>query len=319
MSEPTVDLDLLRTFQAIYRAGTMTGAAHDLHLSQPAVTARLKSLESACGTRLFDRTSRGCVPTSTAHDLARRCEEPLGQLASIAASLGRPTELKGTRLRLGAPAEYLAEQLAPALVPLTGTGMRVAVTLGSATDLIDDLLHGDLDLVVSTVRPPDRTRWTTLADEEFILVAAPAIAGQIDPAQLADNPARALGALPRITYDEAQSITRRWWQHVLGTRPPPAPTISVPDLRAIQTLVLAGAGISALPTYLVQDALAEGRLVELHPTEDPPINTLYLATMSHLREQPHVDAAWQALLAHDPERPRSTGETSRPADRSVRH
>lgn len=40
----------------------------------------------------------------------------------------------------------------------------------------------------------------------------------------------------------------------------------------------AGAGISFLPRYLVEPALATGRVVQLHRPEVPPLNTLYLAT-----------------------------------------
>lgn len=290
-----VDLDLLRTFQAIYRSGTITGAANALQLSQPAVTSRLQALEAACGANLFDRTSRGCAPTTAAHDLAQRCEAPLGELVAIAASLGRPTEIRGTRLRLGGPAEYLAEQVAPQLAALGGTGMRISITLGLTDDLIAQLLRGDLDLVVSTTKPPDRTVWTTLDDEEFTLVAAPTVAADLRESIRVDGARSALAAVPRVTYDAQQSITRRWWRHVLGTPPPPGPTFTVPDLRAVRSLVVAGAGVAVLPTYLIRDALRAGDLLELVPTTDPPINTLFLASMSHLRHQPHVEAAWKAL------------------------
>lgn len=293
----TVDLDLLRTFQAIYRAGTMTGAATALHLSQPAVTARLQVLEGVCGTRLFDRGSRGCTPTAAADDLARRCEAPLGALAAIAASLGCPTELQNTRLRLGVPGEFFEYYVAPRLAPLTKTGMRMNVCFGLADELLRQLLHGDLDLVVSTVKPSDKTLWTALADEEFILVAAPQLASELRDALLQREPAEVLKSVPHITYDEQQSVTRRWWRHVLGSRPPAGPAITAPDLRAVRALVLAGAGISALPAYLVEDAIRAGDLVELHPSIDRPINTLYLATMAHLRHQPHVDIAWTAITA----------------------
>lgn len=294
---PTRDLDLLHTFQAIHRAGTLTGAANVLGLSQPAVTARLQTLESLCGVRLFDRTPRGCVPTSAADDLARRCEAPLGELAAIAASLGSPREIRGARLRLGAPAEYFTEVLAPRLAPLTEQGLRLEVRFGLAGDLLAQVVHGDLDLVVSTIRPPDRARSTPLDDEEFHLVAAPDLAGRLDAALLRADPARALAAVPRVAYDEKQSIIRRWWQHVLGARPPAGPVVTAPDLRAVRELVLAGVGVSALPTYLVSSDLAAGRLVELCPSEDGPINTLYLVTMGHLRHQPHVAAAWQAVTS----------------------
>lgn len=295
MSERAVDLELLQTFQAVYRSGSMTGAASALGLSQPAITARLQALERASGARLFVRGPRGSTPTTAADDLARRIEAPLGELASVVARLGRPTDLRETTLRVGAPAEHLERALATEVAAMGRTGMRVEVSLGLADELLARLADGRLDLVVSTVKPSDRTTWQVLADEEFHLVASPTLADEIDPDVLRSDPARALAAVARIAYDPQQSVLRRWWQHVLGERPPARPQITVPDLRSVLALVLSGAGVSALPDYLCGPHLASGELVELVVTDDPPINSFYLATMGHLRHQPHVAAAWELL------------------------
>lgn len=188
-----------------------------------------------------------------------------------------------------------AEVLAPRLTRVTEAGVRVEVALGLADDLLSRLRQGHLDLVVSTVRPRGKTHSVTLDDEEFLLVAAPAVARGLDARLLRDDPARALAQVPRVTYDEQQSITRRWWRHVLRRRPPAAPAITVPDLHAVRRLVLAGVGLSALPSYLVADDVDAGRLVELCPTDDRPINTIFLVTLDHLRHQPHVALGWGAL------------------------
>jgi DNA-binding transcriptional LysR family regulator len=50
----------------------------------------------------------------------------------------------------------------------------------------------------------------------------------------------------------------------------------VPDLRALAAAAVAGAGVTVLPSYLIADELADGRLVVLRETDDPPINTLYI-------------------------------------------
>ncbi|WP_326793283.1 substrate-binding domain-containing protein [Streptomyces sp. NBC_00841] len=52
----------------------------------------------------------------------------------------------------------------------------------------------------------------------------------------------------------------------------------VPDLRAVLVAVEAGAGVSVLPRYLAEPALAAGSVVQLHDPEVAPLNTLYLAT-----------------------------------------
>ena len=50
-----MDLALLRTFQAVVRAGGMRRAAEQLHVTQPAISARMRLLEGELGVELFER------------------------------------------------------------------------------------------------------------------------------------------------------------------------------------------------------------------------------------------------------------------------
>lgn len=54
--------------------------------------------------------------------------------------------------------------------------------------------------------------------------------------------------------------------------------MTVPDLRAVLAAVIAGAGVSALPRYVAEPALAAGSVEQLHHPEVPPLNTLYVVT-----------------------------------------
>ncbi|GAA3444150.1 hypothetical protein Pve01_67250 [Planomonospora venezuelensis] len=75
-----ISLDLFRTFLAVHRTGSVTAAAHTLGLSQPAVSAQVRALETALERRLFDRLPRGVAPTPAADELARRLAAPLDAL-----------------------------------------------------------------------------------------------------------------------------------------------------------------------------------------------------------------------------------------------
>src|SRR5581483_6733881 len=133
-----------------------------------------------------------------------------------------------------------------------------------------------------------------LYDEEFVLVASPALAARLDPDQLAAQPARALADVPLLAYAEDLPVVRRWWRHVLGSPPPRRAALVVADLRGLRTAALAGAGLTVLPRYLCAGDLTAGRLVAPIPTDDPPINTLYLATRTATRLEPHIECAWAA-------------------------
>ncbi|MCG9661325.1 LysR family transcriptional regulator [Vibrio mediterranei] len=78
-----MDLNLLTTFGAVYRHRSITMAAEELELTQPAVSAALKRLEVVVGKTLFVRSGRGIAPTGAAVALADKIETPLAILETV--------------------------------------------------------------------------------------------------------------------------------------------------------------------------------------------------------------------------------------------
>lgn len=258
------DVSLWRTFLAAHRSGSVSAAARMLGLAQSSVTAQLQTLERHMGEPLFERHARGIRPTPRADDLTARLAGPMDQLALVAGAAA-----PASPVRLGGAAEFLERVAMPALGPAIAAGLRLTVVPGLADDLLEQLRVGSLDLVISAVRPRGRTLpASALCDEEFALVAASSLG--IDPAE------RPRLEHPLLAYARDLPILRRYWRHVFGERLEREPDLVIADLRAVAAAAVAGAGVTVLPTYLIADELADGRLVVLHPTDDPPINTLYL-------------------------------------------
>lgn len=270
ISDGLQDLGLWRTFLVAHRSGSVSAAARTLGLAQSSVTTQLQALEASIGEPLFVRHARGIRPTPRADELAARLSGPLDALAD---ALGSRPAAEQPVVRLGGAGEFLAHIAAPALASAVAEGLRLSVTTGLADDLLDQLRAGSLDLVISAVRPRGRALPSMpLFDEEFVLVASPSL-GVVPSPILAPV---ALAHVPLLAYDRDVPILRRYWRHVFGIRLDREPALVFPDLRALAAAAVAGAGVTALPTYLIADELASGRLVDLRPTEDPPINTLHL-------------------------------------------
>lgn len=284
------NLDLLATFLAVYRAGSISTAATQLGRSQPSVSERIATLESALGVTLFARSRRGVEPSAEADRLAARVAEPVDQLDSVwRAPFADPTGV----VRIGGASDVIATRLLPAVATLSGRGLRLEFELGLAQPLLDRLVSGHLDVVVSAIRPRHPAiRYRGLIDEEFVLIGAPALARTIDPGRMRDDPASALGHLPLVAYDAHPSILRRYWRSQFGARPANPLAIIVPDLRAVLAAVIAGAGISAVPRYLADAAIHAGTVEVVHRSDDPPINTLFVA----LPTAPEPSAATAVVL-----------------------
>ncbi|MGW0702613.1 LysR family transcriptional regulator [Streptomyces sp. NPDC002867] len=292
---PHPDLNLLRTFLAVYRSGSFTAAAGLLGLSQPTVTTQIRALERQTGRELFQRLPRGVAPTPVAHDLAAGVAAPLDALAAVAGH-GTAPDKPAAPVHLAGPAELLCTRVLPTLAPLAADGVRLRVTTGLTDPLLEELRAGHYDLVIATVRPRGRALAAVpLMDEEFVLVAAPAWAGRLKERLAADGPA-ALHAVPLVTYAEDLPIARRYWRHVFGTRLSCPAAVTVPDLRGVLAAVAAGAGFTVLPRFLCQDELASGALVPLHEPDDPPINTGYLVQRPGRPANPDVNRVRDLLL-----------------------
>lgn len=261
-------LDQLRTFVTVYRTGSVTRGAALLGISQGTASAHIHALEASLGTALFHRDRDGVTPTAKGIELAR---EVAGHLDAIEdAVLPSPRGLAaGRAVAIGGAAEMLSVMVLPRLAEvIEAAGAPVRLRFGLADELLEALVDRSVDLVVSAVPPRRRgVRAVPLYDEEFRLVAAPAWR------------AVALDAVPVVAYAEDLPIVRRYWRSVFD-RPPQGmhPVAVIPDLRGIRTALLAGIGMSVLPTYLIDDDLTAGTLVALDTPEVAPLNTIFLAT-----------------------------------------
>ncbi|WP_394941805.1 LysR family transcriptional regulator [Psychromicrobium sp. YIM B11713] len=275
-----MNFEHLRTFVTVYRAGSLTEAANLLGISQPTVSAHIQSLEAVFGFALFVRNHSGVSATGKGSELARELAAHVDALDDIAA-LSASASTQPRAIHIGGPAELLGTMVMPRLRELSeAVGAPLWFEFGLADDLLEELRTGSLDAVISAIRPRiNGITATALYDEEFVLVAAPAWQQLSDSAVTSDI--NRWTQIPVIAYAENLPIVRRYWRTVFGRRPQELRLSAVvPDLRSIRSALIAGAGMSVLPHYLVTEDLKNGALTLLHTPEFAPLNTVHLATRS---------------------------------------
>jgi len=294
-----VDLALLRTFVTVHRAGSFTRAAALLGLSQPAVTSQIRTLERQLGRPLFLRQARGVTPTTIGDELAHKAAPHLDALVEIAET-GVDDDSPVRTLHLAGPPEFTAERALPALTELTGKdgqGFALRATFGNAEEALEGLAAGHHDLAIGTARPRGALLTATpLCDEEHVLVAAPRWAAQTGAGELHHTSAPDLAHVPVVEVHESLPFVTRYWASVFDTCPATPGTVVVPDLRAVLTCVIAGAGLAVLPRYLCTGALLRGDVVALHDPAVPPLRTYFLAVRTGTLALPHIARAHEWLL-----------------------
>jgi DNA-binding transcriptional LysR family regulator len=267
-----------KTFLTAYRLGSVTAAAAQLAITQPAATGHIKALEASLQKKLFVKAGRGLAPTAAGHALAQSLAPYIDGLDhTLTVARMSSEELVGV-VTLGGPVEFLSRALLPCISQITESQLRLTVAFGLADGLADQLRRTELDLAVLTVKPSFASLDSVaLYREEFTLVCAPRIAARLPQARAAAFDPTALEAVPWLAYDESLPLIRRFWRREFGRQPPFKARAVVPDLRALRTLAIAGAGLTVLPRYLVGQDLMAGTLVEIYKASSTPGNTLHLA------------------------------------------
>lgn len=243
-----VDLDLMRAVVAVWRTGSVSAAARQLGMTQSAMSSRLQSAEAAMGRPLFTRHARGVRATEACERLMRQVA-PHVDAIEVQWSRARSRDDAASTVYLGGPSDFVSEQVMPHLA----ADHRLMVRFGVPDTLLPDVYAGHLDIVISTVSPR-----RPAAKVEPLFVETLLWVGH--------------GECWRegrwLSWAEGLPLIRRYARAT--ERPLPSPSVVVPDLRAMRSVLRAGVGMTVLPHYLVDPDMPV-----LERLETPVTNTLY--------------------------------------------
>lgn len=171
MTPQDLQIDWLKCFVAVVDAGSLSGAAPEVHRSQSAVSMQLKKLEAALGSQLLVRGPRQLQLTSEGQTLLGFARRMLDLHSEAHAAL-HGEDLVG-RVRLGVPDDYAAKYLTPVLkrfAPRHGA-VEIELDCEQSTSLIPRVARGDLDLAL--ISRDHSRRGTLLFHEPMVWVGSP--------------------------------------------------------------------------------------------------------------------------------------------------
>lgn len=147
--------DLYRTFGAVLRHGSLSGAGRVLGLTQPTVARQIDALEEALGLQLFVRNHRGLAPTAAALRLQPYAETLFQTSAGLLRAVSDASEIGGT-VRITAGETVGIEFLPPILAGLRKAYPALHLEL-SVSDAIEDIMQRKADIAVRMVEPVQKT------------------------------------------------------------------------------------------------------------------------------------------------------------------
>lgn len=144
--------ELYRSFLAVMREGSLSGAARMLGMTQPSLGRHIRELEEALGVPLFARSPQGLSPTDLAHALLPHAQA----MASASAALKRAAETRHDAIsgvvRIAASDVIGVEVLPPMLAAFREKHPGVVIEL-SLSNQMENLLRRDADIAIRMSRP----------------------------------------------------------------------------------------------------------------------------------------------------------------------
>ncbi|MEW5725451.1 MAG: LysR family transcriptional regulator [Thermodesulfobacteriota bacterium] len=254
-----LNLNQLRAFYHTAKCLSFSGAAHELHVSQPAVTAQVKLFEEHCGLRLFIRRGRYLHLTEEGRTIYQNARKLFDYERKIEDAVEEIMCLEGGALRLGTARTY-ARYFMPHLIrAFHQRHPRLDIHLDEGSSL--EVLHNLVELknqMVITARRADvpNVHYLTICREEVVPVLSPqhrlARGKKISIAELADEP---------VILKEQGSGTRELVdEFYVRSHIKPKVVMETSDAEMIKLLVQYGEGLSFLVREAVSAELARGKL-----------------------------------------------------------
>ena len=285
----------IETLLWINRLGTFAAAAERLNTTQPAVSARIRELESQIGFPLFQRAGRNMALTIRGRQFVEECEPLWSSIEAMLLQSGQFAGASGT-VRIGAGEIAAATCLPPFLSALKASlpRARLEIEIDLSHSLLLKLLSATSDLIIvaGPIASP-QVETAPIGDVDLIWIASPSCAARME----SDRGPAAMWLLHSHSPIHAIALAS------LGDGAPPEAMINTcNNVRTLIDIVIGDGGVSFVPEIMVREDIARGVLVSPYPALRRSI--LFHAAIRSQERDPLVRDIFQqiAVLQIDPQR-----------------
>ncbi len=286
----------IETFLAVGTFGGFRKAADALRVTQPAVSARIKALEAALGTALFERGRRGLALSPAGRALRPHAEQILRAAALARQAVHQLRPASAGALQIAAALSICTYLLPDVLRRFRARSPEVLVTVrsGHSKEVLEMVLAGEAEIGLARSLQHPAVETVSLGDDPLILIQHrrhPLVAGRRAPlAAIADR--------PLVFFDRGSSD----WTltHGLFRRAGLVPnvTLEVETIETAKRMVERGLGLAFLPRLAVAGELRRGALVAIEITDGEPLRrSLDVVHPRHRALSPEALAFLAALRA----------------------
>jgi DNA-binding transcriptional LysR family regulator len=252
-----VDFKSIETFLWVVTLGSFRAAGEKLNTTQPAISQRIAQLERELGVKLLNRDHRVASPTPSGRQLMVYAEKLIGLRSEMMAEVSDPSAMRGV-LRLGVAETIVHTWLSRLIksVNIAYPNLSLEIEVDITPNLSARLLAQEIELAFMLgPLSASSARNRVLCDYPVGFLASPALGLGTGPLTVHDLAKFPIITFPRKTqpYEIVRSLFNR----------PDLPPIRLHASASLATVIhmaIEGLGIAVIPTAIVENELADGRL-----------------------------------------------------------
>ena len=283
-----VTLRQLKVFEAVARSLSFSRAAEQLHLTQPAVSMQVKSLEEEAGLPLTEQIGKKIFLTDAGVELARHARLIAQQLRDASEAMAALSGVRRGRLSIGvvSTAKYFAPRLLT-VFRARHPGIDLRLGVHNREEIVRQLAGNEIDLAIMG-RPPQEieTLDDVFAEHPLVIIAAPdhplAKRRKIAAAELGQE-----AFLIREPGSGTRSAMERYFAEQGVAL---ANTFEMSSNETIKQAVMAGMGLSFISEHAIGLELAVGCLVRLRVAGTPVLRQWHLVRRTEKKLLPLAEA-----------------------------
>ncbi len=264
MPSPRTQLEVrdLQLVLALSEAGSTAAAAQQLHLTQSAISRALTQAEERLGARLFERGSRGVIPTLAGARLIGGAARLLSELSELERAVAAPpVALQRVRLVCECYTAYRWLPSAVAELRERMPDLELSIRTEHTREPVRGLVQGEIDIALLTTGqlPKGQARFAeqALFSDEIVFAVS-------RDHRLARSRALTRDDLcaERLISGQTPPAERAWFvRSVFGRRNPKLTFLPLPLTEAIVDAARAGMGIAVLSEWMLSGYTADGALL----------------------------------------------------------
>jgi DNA-binding transcriptional LysR family regulator len=257
----------LRGFVAVVEQGSFSRAADHVHISQPALSMQVKTLEQELGEQLLLRSSREVSPTEAGQIVYRRARQVLELQGLVGADLEELRSLQRGHLTVACSDTIAEYVLAPALRGFVRRfpGIRLGIRNATSAATTELVTHGQVDLGLTSL--PEASAGLTV--EPILTFRDVAVVGRPHPLCAKQGATLAeLAEYPLLLLETGTRSRRYVDQAFAARRLQPTGIMEVGSVSVQKALAGAGVGVAVVPDFAAPPrggALCSAPIRELAP------------------------------------------------------